>query len=118
MERKDSRQFQRFGASIPCAVTWQDEVIRGEVTNLSHGGALITQANHIPAERTQVIVVFQAGQEEIRFKARVREALKKDQLPSSFGIEFTETEQKVQSKLIRLVDALLQIDIEKEASED
>ncbi len=87
-----------------------------EVTNLSHGGALIMRAGRLPEDGAQVVVVLQVSQEDIRFRAQVRQSTANDQ-PASFGIEFSETPQEIESKLIRLMDILYPVDEEKE-SED
>ncbi len=76
-----------------------------EVTNLSHGGALITGARRIPEEGAQLVVVLQVGQEEIPFRTQARRITENDQ-PASFGIEFSENHQEIESKMIRLLDIL------------
>jgi hypothetical protein len=48
MEPKDNRRFNRLKAAIPCAVAWKEEISSAQVTNLSHGGALVTQADFMP----------------------------------------------------------------------
>jgi len=91
-------------------------VFPAEVKNLSHGGALITGAGRIPEEGAQVLVVLQVSQEEVRFRAQARETTENDQ-PASFGIEFSETQQEIESKLILLMDILYPSEGEEE-SED
>ncbi len=86
-----------------------------EVTNLSHGGALIMRAGRLPKEGAPVVVVLQVSQEEIRFRARARQNTELDP-PVSFGVEFSETHQEIESKLIRLMDILYPSD--EEESED
>jgi len=111
METQENRRFGRLRASLPCSVAWEKEVFPAEVTNLSHGGALIMRAGRLPEEGAQVVVVLQVSQEEIRFRAQVRHSTANDQ-PASFGIEFNETRQEIESKLVRLVDALLPNDVD------
>ena len=111
MEPKENRRFRRLKAAIPCAVSWEDEISPAQVTNLSHGGALITHADFIPEKGAEVVLMFQGGEKDIFFKARTREITENDR-PASFGIEFTENRQEIDSKMIRLVDALFPDDSE------
>lgn len=105
MEPKENRRFRRLKSAIPCAVSWKDEISPAKVTNLSHGGALITHAEFMPDEGAQIVLMFQGGEEDIFFKAQTRESMENDR-PASFGIEFRETRQAIESKMIRLVDTL------------
>jgi hypothetical protein len=116
METEGNRRFRRLRASIPCLVSWEEEVFPAEVTNLSHGGALITGAGRIPDVGAQLVVVLQVGQEDIRFRTQARQITENDQ-PDSFGIEFSETRQEIESKLIRLMEVLYPND-EELGSED
>ncbi len=116
MKTQENRRFGRLRASIPCSVAWEEEVFSAEVTNLSHGGALIMRAGRLPEEGARVVVVLQLSQEEIPFRAQARQITENDQ-PASFGIEFSETRQEIESKLIRLMDILYPNDGEAE-SED
>jgi len=114
METQENRRFRRLRASLPCSVAWEQEVFSAEVTNLSHGGALIMRAGRLPEEGTQLVVVLNVGQEEIRFRAQVRQIADNDQ-PASFGIEFRETHQEIESKLIQMMDILYPSDGEEES---
>ena len=116
METQENRRFLRLRASIPCSVAWEEEVFSAEVTNLSHGGALILRAGRLPEEGAQVVVVLQVSQEEIRFRAQARQITDNDQ-PASFGIEFSETQQEIETKLIRLMDILYPSDGEEESKD-
>ncbi len=115
MEIQENRRFRRLRASIPCTVVWEEEVLSAEVTNLSHGGALIKGTGRIPEEGTPLGLVLPVGQEEIRFRVQARQITENDQ-PASFGVEFSETHQEIESKLIRLMDILYPSD--EEESED
>ena len=115
MEMQENRRFRRLRASIPCSVVWEEDVLPAELTNLSHGGALITGTGPIPEEGTPLVLVLPVGQEEIRFRAQARQITENDQ-PASFGVEFSETHQEIESKLIRLMDVLYPGD--EEDSED
>ena len=111
MESKENRRFNRLKATIPCAVVWKDEISPAQVTNLSHGGALISHAEFVPGQGAQVVLMFQGGEDDIFFKAQTREIMDNDQ-PASFGIEFRETRQEIEFKMIRLVDTLFPDDLE------
>ncbi len=71
-------------------------------------------AGPIPDEGAPVVIVMQMSQEEIRFRARARPTTENDQ-PASFGVEFSETHQEIESKLIRLMDVLYPSDREEES---
>ena len=116
MESKENRRFNRLRAAISCSVAWKDGIYRAQVTNLSHGGALIMRAGRLPEEGAPVVVVLQVSQEEIRFRAQVRQIADNDQ-PASFGIEFRESSQQIESKLIRLMEILYPDDEETEAED-
>ena len=111
MESKENRRFRRLKAAIPCAVAWKGKIYQAQVTNLSHGGALITDAEFVPGEAAQVVLMFQGGEEEISFNAHTREITENDR-PASFGLEFGETRHEIESKMIRLVDMLFPDDSE------
>ncbi len=115
MEMQENRRFRRLRASIPCSIVWEEEVLSAEVTNLSHGGALISGTGRIPEEGTPLALVLPVGREEIRFRAQARQITENDQ-PASFGVEFSETHQEIESKLIQLMDVLYPGD--EEDSED
>ena len=72
------------------------------------------RAGRLPGEGAEVVVVLKVSQEEIRFRAQVRQITENDQ-PASFGIEFRETTQEIESKLIRLMDILYPSEEEKES---
>ncbi len=72
------------------------------------------RAGRLPGEGAEVVVVLQVSQEEIRFRALARQITDNDR-PASFGIEFRETPQEIESKLIRLMDLLYPSDEEKES---
>ena len=115
MKMQENRRFRRLRASIPCSVVWDEDVLPAEVTNLSHGGALITGTGRIPEEGTPLVLLLPEGREEIRFRAEARQITENDQ-PASFGVEFSETHQEIEAKLIRLMDILYLGD--EEESED
>ena len=81
------------------------------MTNLFHGGALIIDADFVPEEAAQVVLMLQSGEEEISFKAHTRE-ITEDDRPASFGLEFSETHQEIEAKMIQLGDTLFPDDSE------
>ncbi len=111
MESKENRRFNRLRAAISCSVAWKDGIYRAQVTNLSHGGALVTGAEFVPEEADQVVLKFQGGEEGISFKAQTREITENDR-PASFGLEFSETHHEIEAKMIQLVDILFPDDSE------
>jgi hypothetical protein len=112
MEPQENRRFRRLRSAIPCAVSWKDEISPAQVTNLSHGGALISHVDFMPDEGAQIVLMFQGGEEDIFFKAQTRKSMENDK-PATFGIEFREPRQTIESKMIRLVDTLFPDDSEE-----
>jgi c-di-GMP-binding flagellar brake protein YcgR len=122
---REDRQFTRWKVSIPCVVVWKNEVVKAQITNLSTGGALIAQASLIPAEDAQVIVVFQVGQEEMRFTAKVTSKvvhsqweITEDDQTATFGVEFIENQNEIESKLASLVGTLIPSEVKEDPSEN
>lgn len=74
------------------------------------------RAGRLPDEGAPIVGVLQVRQEEIRFRAQVRQITANDQ-PASFGIEFRETPQQIESKLIRRMDILYPSDQEEESKD-
>ncbi len=108
LEDRDRRRFHRWEVSIPCNVEWEDTIIRGQIANLSYGGALITQVNAVPSEGARVLLTFQARVGGVRLKnklvARVVYVIleaKEVIIGSigSFGVEFEEPPEQVKTKL-------------------
>ena len=60
---EERRKSERWEVSIPCTVTFMDEIIRGRIANISLGGAFITElATSPPPEKALVTVTFQVNQ--------------------------------------------------------
>jgi len=54
---KEKRKNERWEVSIPCTVTHMGETTKGKITNLSLGGAFITELTGlIPLEGTIITV--------------------------------------------------------------
>ncbi len=112
LEDRDRRRFHRWEVCIPCNVEWEDTIIRGQIANLSYGGALITQVDALPSEGARVLLTFQTrvggGRLKNKLVARVvyviLEAM--EELISgsigSFGVEFEEPPEQMKGKLLLL----------------
>ncbi len=106
LEDWDRRRFHRWEVSIPCTVEWEDTIIRGQIANLSYGGALITQVDVIPPEGARVLLTFQARVGGVRLKSKLvarvvyvnLEAME-ELIIGSFGVEFEEPPGQVKAKL-------------------
>ena len=102
---KDDRQFERIETSIPCRISCHDQMITGRITNLSPGGAFVTEATEVPAEGSLIVLTLQ-DDHGISLRARVSskvihsfwEIIEDTQI-ASFGVEFRELETDVRSKL-------------------
>ncbi len=109
LEDRDRRRFHRWDVSIPCTVEWEDTITRGQIANLSYGGASITQVNDVPSEGARVILTFQTRVGGVRLKnkrvARVvyvfLEAMEELIIGSigSFRLKFEEPTEQVMGKL-------------------
>ena len=109
LEDRDRRRFHRWEVSIPCTVEWEDTIIRGQIANLSYGGALITQVNAVPSEGARVLLTFQTRVGGVRLKNKlvarvvyvILEAMEKSSIGSIglFGVEFEEPPEQVKGKL-------------------
>jgi len=103
---KERRRFKRSAVSIPCTVYWHDHVIRGQIANLSLGGALIVRLSAIPPEGASIILTFQAEKGEIELKGKltsrvvhtVSESIDRGEI-GSIGVEFQEPPEAVRSQL-------------------
>ncbi len=103
---EERRRSKRFAVSIPCTVYWHGHVIRGQIANLSLGGALIIRLSAIPAEDASVILTFQAEKGEIELKGKltsrvihsVTESIEQGEI-GSIGVEFQESLEEVRSQL-------------------
>ncbi len=108
LEDRDRRRFHRWEVSIPCNVEWEDTIIRGQIVNLSNGGALITQVNALPSEGARVLLTFQARVGGVRLVARVvhvmLEVMEELIIGSigSFGVEFEEPPEQMKGKFLLL----------------
>ncbi len=113
LEDRDRRRFHRWEVSIPCTVEWGDMLIRGQIANLSYGGALITKVDAVPPVGALVVVRFQVEEEKMELEGRLtsrvvhtaQEIIEGGQV-GSFGVEFQETEEEVRSKLSPVFRAL------------
>ncbi|MDA2937158.1 PilZ domain-containing protein, partial [Acidobacteria bacterium AH-259-A15] len=111
---KERRGFKRWTVSIPCTVEWKDRRMTGKITNISLGGALITQVKAFPPEGASITIIIQAQQEDVVLKGRIMSNVIhtiwediEDVGIGSFGVKFGESPQKVREKLIPVIRALI-----------
>ena len=109
---QEKRHFKRWPTSIPCTVLWEDQVITGELVNISLGGALIASPNAIPPIYDSVIVTFHyetqvvlEAQVESQVIHRSAEAVEIGGI-GSFGVEFQESLTRMRRKLSPLLEKL------------
>jgi len=103
---EERRRFKRFAVSIPCTLYWHDHVIRGQIANLSLGGAFIIRLSAIPPEDASVILTFQAEKGEVELKGKltsrvihtVSESIEQGEI-GSIGVEFQDSLEEVRSQL-------------------
>ncbi len=102
---RDNREFQRIDVSIPCLVYCDDLVITGDITNLSLGGAFISQASDTLTEGLPVFLRLQSKQDiksKVIIGSRIihssQEVGGENQI-NSFGVKFEESLSEVSDKL-------------------
>ncbi len=120
LEDRDRRQFKRWKVSIPCTVEWGDTIARGQIANLSYGGALITKVDAVPSEGAPFIVRFQVEKEKVELQCKLVHTINlsfggplimqvtaaEDGQVGAFGIEFQRSRVEVTSKLVPVFRAL------------
>jgi hypothetical protein len=96
-------------------VAWKDWIITGTITNVSLGGALITQANAVPPEGALVTLMFQGEQEDVVLRGRIMskvihtlwEVIEEGEI-GFLGVKFQESTEKVKEKLNSILPAEFQ----------
>ncbi len=93
---KEDREFQRIDVSIPCMVLCDDEIITGEITNISLSGAYVSQVSASLPEGSAVTLILQK-KPEIKLKAAVDSKIIRssqethgDEQVNSFSLKFEE----------------------------
>ena len=110
---EERREFERYQIPIPCTLYWHGHIIKGQISNLSLGGALITRLSAIPPEHAFVVLTFQAEEGQVQLRgeltSRVVHTLTESQEPGesgSIGVQFQDPIEKVSSQLIPVFRAL------------
>ena len=111
---KERQGFKRWTVSIPCTVKWKDRRMTGKITNISLGGALITQVKAFPPEGALITIIFQAEQEDIVLQGRIMSKVIhtiwediEDAGIGFLGVKFGESPEKVREKLIPAIRTLI-----------
>jgi len=69
---KKKRQSERWEVNIPCIVTHKGETTKGKITNISLGGAFITELLTLPpSEKAAITVSFDVEKDGVEIKASV-----------------------------------------------
>ena len=108
-----TRQFRRWHASIPCTVSWEKQIVSGQIADLSLGGVLITEVDSIPPRDAKVAIEFRYDQEGILLEARVECRIARTipkfaeaGEPGAFGLEFENPLEKIRTQLVPLIRVL------------
>ncbi len=112
---KERRQFERYEVSIPCTVTHMGETTKGNINNISLGGAFITELTTLPpSEQAAITVGFKVEKDGVEIKASVdsRIVQRPSEISSngnwgSIGVTFQDHSREVQSQLKSLMRLLL-----------
>ena len=114
MKRRERRRFERWGTSIPCTVEWKGSSTRGQIANLSFGGALIQQVGAFPSKGTPVIVRFEVKKKKVKLNgslaARILRTVEEFKEEGKgmvwLGVQFEERDEKIKSKLTPVFQTL------------
>ena len=68
---KERRQYRRWRVSMPCSVTWEEGDTRGQIANISFGGALISEITSVPPEGALVALTFEAEEGQVRLEGKL-----------------------------------------------
>jgi len=109
---KERRGFPRYEVSIPCTVYWHGHIIRGEIANLSLGGALIIRLNAVPPEHALVVLSFQVEKRQVLLRGEltsrvihtIKESVEQGEV-GSIGLQFQDSIEQVRSQLVPLLPA-------------
>ncbi len=110
----ERRKFQRWKTSIPCTLEWQGSSTSGRIADLSWGGALIKQADALPAKGASVVISFEINQKEVqlngtlaaRILRTVQQFSEEGEGVAWLGMYFEEPEEQVRAKLTPIFRAL------------
>lgn len=97
---KDRRQSSRYQTSIPCSVQLRGDSLDGKISNVSSGGALITDIENVPSVGSTVRITFTVEEKvlPVQLTAKVVHTKTADQ-PGSCGVQFEEPVEDVIIKL-------------------
>ncbi len=104
---EERRKNERWEVFIPCTVSHMGKTTWGRITNISLGGAFITELTTAPPpEKALITVTFQVEKEEVEIKASVDSSLVRnlfdiqdDEIVGSIGIQFQDHSIEGQSRL-------------------
>ena len=118
---KDRRQFKRWKVSIPCTITHKGEPTKGKITNISLGGALITELTTAPPpEKAFLTVSFKVEKEEVEIKASVDSSVVRnlftqdDETVSSIGVKFQDLSMTGESRLESVMRLIVRLQQERD----
>jgi len=109
---KERRGSPRHEVSIPCTLYWHGHIIRGEIANLSLGGALIIRLSAVPPEHALVVLTFQVEKRQVLLRGEltsrvihtIKESVEEGEV-GSIGIQFQDSVEQVRSQLVPLLPA-------------
>ncbi len=112
---KERRQFERYEVSIPCTVTHMGETTKGNINNISLGGAFITELTTLPpSEQAAITVGFKVEKDGVEIKASVdsRIVQRPSEISSSgiwgsIGVQFQDNSREAQSELQSVMSFIL-----------
>lgn len=100
-EIQDNRRFHRWKVGVPASFKWGPADLRGKLSNLSYGGALLTQAPFMPPEGDSIELRFQVCGLDAHFQARVVHVSRAEgEAFGRLGIAFLESLAELEPKLL------------------
>ncbi len=98
---------------MPCSVTWEEGNTRGQIANISFGGALISEVTSVPPEGAVVALTFDAKEGPVRLKGKLTSRvihtiteLIEDGGVGSFGVQFEGSIEDIRAKLVPIFQVL------------
>lgn len=110
---KERRQYRRWRVSMPCSVKWEGGLTRGQIANISFGGALISEVNTLPPEGAEVALTFEAEEGEVQLEGKLSTRvvhtiteLIEHGGAGAFGVQFEGPIEEIRSKLVPIFSVL------------
>ena len=116
----EQRRTARLAASFPCELRWRDEVSSGRISDISMGGALVTEVDNVPPREALVSIYFELTDEEVTLKVELKSVVAHVQEgeTSQVGLEFREPSRQLWPRLTPVLQSLRSDESDSHQTED